>query len=111
MAWPAQQRSKHEKRLATALQYRATSHCWRVAACCRALSLSLQRTLPGLHANMKSGSLFSCMHCTTVLSFFIGHMQLDKANIVSSLFMALYSLRRCCLLAGRAAPWSLHVHG
>jgi hypothetical protein len=48
---------------------------------------------------MKSGSLFSCMHCTTVLSFFIGHMQLDKANIVSSLFMALHSLRPL-LLAG-----------
>jgi hypothetical protein len=58
---------------ATARQYHATSHYWRAAACCGALSLSLQRTLPGLHTNMESSSIsvFSGMHCTTFLSFFL----------------------------------------
>jgi hypothetical protein len=46
------------------------------------------------NANMESSSLslFSGMHCTTILSFFIGRMQLDKANIASSLFVALHNL-------------------
>jgi hypothetical protein len=46
-------------------------------------------------------SLFSGMHCIIVLSFFIGRMQLDKANIASSLFLALHSLCPPAACAGK----------